>query len=106
MSTYEQKIQKLISLEDYLGIAEFRWRESGMCTIIADRLKRSLEMIPVNWEWTKFDAGVELELESRYQIKEVPTYLFFHKGELIDKLSGFSSKYDFLRVLEGIVHPS
>ncbi|WP_241421042.1 thioredoxin-disulfide reductase [Candidatus Contubernalis alkaliaceticus] len=49
---------------------------------------------------TKIEVSKKQELASRYDVKEVPTVLFFEKGQVINRLSGSFSMEDVRSILK------
>lgn len=48
----------------------------------------------------KVNVDEEPELARRYNIMSIPTLLLFKNGELVDKVVGFRSKADLVKMIE------
>ena len=82
------------------------WAEwCGPCKLIAPVLdeiaREKAGMIKVG----KVNVDNNQSLSVRYNIKAIPTLLFFKNGQLRDQITGMASKKDLLSRLESLASP-
>ncbi len=89
-----------------LSIVTFESKWSGSCQIVAP----ILEELATKYEHTIFfyriDIEEEKEITYEYGIMELPTILFFQNGEVIEHITGLTSKYTIQEKIENILFSS
>lgn len=51
----------------------------------------------------KVDVDANKEIAAKYGIRNIPTILFFNKGEMVDKLVGAAAKSAFTEKLDALI---
>lgn len=83
-----------------LSVVQFKTEWSGTCQIIDPIYKGLAKTYKGQVNFFSVDIDREKELYSQYNIKEVPTFLFFKCDELIDQASGLVSKNKLIAKIE------
>src|SRR4029434_10320640 len=101
----ESNFDREVTQDDKPVIVDF-WAEwCGPCKMIApvlDEIAREKEgMVKVG----KVNGDNNQSLSARYNIRAIPTLLFFKEGQLRDQITGMASKKDLLSRLESLAGP-
>ena len=80
------------------------WAEwCGPCKMIAPVLDEIAKEKAGSVKVGKVNVDENQSLSLRYNIKAIPTLLFFKNGQLRDQITGMTSKKDLLQRLEALV---
>jgi thioredoxin 1 len=74
----------------------------GPCRLIAPVLQEILEEQAEAVRIVKVDVDNNPELSNRFEIRNIPTLLFFKGGELKDRVVGLTSKADLISRLNAL----
>jgi thioredoxin 1 len=77
---------------DKLVLVDFWATWCGPCRVLAPVLERLADKYVGDVIITKIEADKHREVAAQYQIRSIPTILFFKNGELLDKLVGASNE--------------
>lgn len=83
-----------------LSVVQFRTEWSGACQIIDSIYKDLAKTYKGQVEFFSVDVDHEKELYDQYQVKELPTILFFKNDELVDHVVGLISKNKLIAKIE------
>ncbi len=80
------------------------WAEwCGPCKMIAPILDEIAKEKAGSVKVAKVNVDNNQSLSARYNVRAIPTLLFFKDGELRDQITGMTSKKDLLSRLEALV---
>ncbi len=65
---------------------------SGICKLVEGRCKDSIREYTDEIYYYRVEKNTNVELARTYRINELPTFLFYWEGSLIDSVSGFVSE--------------
>ena len=83
-----------------LSIVQFKTEWSGACQIIDPIYKDLAKTYKGQVDFFSVDVDQEKELYMQYQVKELPTFLFFKSDELVDHVVGLVSKNKLIAKIE------
>ena len=83
-----------------LSVVQFKTEWSGACQIIDPIYKELTKTYKGQVDFFSVDVDQEKELYNQYQVKELPTILFFKSDELIDHAVGLISKNKLIAKIE------
>lgn len=75
-----------------LVIVQFKTEWNGGCQIMAPIYDELSKQFASKAKFFTIDTEVEQAIAKEYRIMELPTFLFFKDGELIDHVKGLLSK--------------
>jgi thioredoxin 1 len=76
----------------------------GSYHIVANILAELASEFKVKIKFCELDAIAFNNITEEYKITELPTFLFFNDGTLIDKAVGMVPRKDLVEKLNGLVH--
>ncbi|MCT7640076.1 thioredoxin [Aliarcobacter butzleri] len=82
----KENIQKGVVLVDFWA----PW--CGPCRMIASAIDQLAEEFENKAKICKVNTEEELDLTSEYQVRSIPTILFFKNGEIVDQMIGATTK--------------
>lgn len=85
-STMESTVQEGVSLVDFWA----PW--CGPCRMIAPAIEQLAQDFEGKAKICKVNTEVEEELTQEYQVRSIPTILFFKDGKVVDQLIGATTK--------------
>jgi thioredoxin 1 len=83
-----------------LSVVQFKTEWSGTCQIIDPIYKDLAKTYKGQVDFFSVDVDHERELYNQYQVKELPTILFFISDELVDHAVGLISKNKLIAKIE------
>lgn len=75
----------------------------GPCKMLAPVLEDIALKYNTNVKIIKVDVDKEPEIAEKYNVRSVPTVLFFYNGALKQTLVGFQPKDRFIKLLEPLI---
>ncbi|WP_419766935.1 thioredoxin [Arcobacter sp.] len=85
-SNIEDTVKEGVSLVDFWA----PW--CGPCRMIAPVIEQLAEEFEGKAKICKVNTEVEQDLTVKYQVRSIPTILFFKDGEIVDQLIGTTTK--------------
>jgi len=76
----------------------------GPCRFQTEVLNEVSEELEKHFKLCVVDIDREEEIALRHEVKSVPTFLIFVKGEVVKRLEGFHDKSKLLQELEEFMH--
>lgn len=83
-----------------LAVVQFKSEWSGACQIIAPIYEELAKSYEGSATFFISDIGADKSLEKEFGIHEVPTILFFMRGEVVDYVVGLTSKNTLIAKIE------
>ncbi len=81
------------------AVVDFYADWCGPCKIMAPHFESASRKIK-GVKFAKVDVDSNSELAGRFQIRSIPTTIFFKNGELVSKQSGAMSEKDIAEIVE------
>ena len=75
-----------------LAIVNFKTEWNGSCQIVASLFEELAARFHDTADFFVIDIETEKEIAVEYAIRELPTILFFRNGQVIDYVTGLTSK--------------
>jgi thioredoxin 1 len=102
INTNLKELDKTLT-DDVLVILIMSASWCGPCKIVHPILEEISEEYKDKLIMFDCDVDENLELSSKYNIKNIPTVLFFKNKQLVDKQVGVMSKTSFLKTIDKIL---
>ena len=83
-----------------LSLVQFKTEWSGACHIIAPMYQELAKTYKGKVHFFFVDTDKDKDLYQQFGIIELPTILFFRKGQLIDHVAGLTSKNKLIAKIE------
>ena len=83
-ATFEQEIEK----HEGLAVVDFWATWCGPCRMIAPILDQLATEYSGKAKVTKLDVDTNIRTASRFNVRSIPTILFFKNGQLVDQIVG------------------
>ena len=87
-ATFEQEVEK----SDRLTIVDFWATWCGPCRMIAPVLDQLATEYEGKMKVTKLDVDANIKTGSRFNVRSIPTLLFFKGGKVVDQMIGAAPK--------------
>ena len=84
-------------------IVKFETDWCGACKTMAPVFEKSADEFVGKMKFTQVDADKQKELAQRYEIKGVPTFIFFKDGKIVEKIEGGMDEDDFVNKIKEII---
>lgn len=84
-------------------VVKFETDWCGACTTMAPIFEKSADEFIDQMKFTQVDADKQKELAQKYEIKGVPTFIFFKDGKIIEKIEGGMNEDDFKNKIKEII---
>lgn len=95
MMINDAQFESLVLRSESPVIVAFVWSLGGFSDIIKARLKKVLNYKASFIQLYSIDNYVYPKYGERFSIKELPSFIFFYKGFVIDSISGVISEGEF-----------
>lgn len=94
MSKYLELDQNNIedTVKEGVSLVDFWAPWCGPCRMIAPAIEQLAEDFEGKAKICKVNTEVEQDLTVKYQIRSIPTILFFKDGEIVDQIIGTTTK--------------
>ena len=83
-ATFEQEIEK----HDGLAVVDFWATWCAPCRMVAPILDQLASEYSGKAKVTKLDVDTNIRTASRFNVRSIPTILFFKNGQLVDQIVG------------------
>ena len=98
-SNFEQEVLK----EEGLVMVDFWAVWCGPCRALAPVVEDVAKSYEGRLKVAKFDVDGNTDIPARYGVRNIPTLLFFKKGELVDKSTGSIMKTKLIDKVESLL---
>lgn len=98
----DQSFEALLK-ENELVVVDFWATWCGPCQMVGPIIDELATEYEGRVAIGKCDVDANGELPSQFGVRNIPTILFFKKGELVNKLVGAQPKAKFVEVLESLL---
>jgi len=102
--TTGNNFEKDIIESSALSIVEFKTEWNGSCQILAPMFENLAISYKGLAEFFIIDIEEEKSIASEYAIMDLPTILFFKNGEVIDYVTGLTSKNSLAEKIESALN--
>jgi len=100
----EQDFEHDVLESDKPVIVEFTKKMSLVYELVSKRMSKVLNNHSDQVKYIQVDNYISEKLKALYRISEIPTFLFFLKGQLIDSLTGFVSEDEMEDKIENLLN--
>ncbi|MFW0714007.1 thioredoxin [Aliarcobacter butzleri] len=80
------------NIEEGVALVDFWASWCGPCRMIAPAIDQLAEEFENKAKICKVNTEEEPDLTSEYQVRSIPTILFFKNGEIVDQMIGTTTK--------------
>ncbi|MCT7912405.1 thioredoxin [Arcobacter lacus] len=91
------------NIEEGVALVDFWAPWCGPCRMIAPAIDQLAEEFENKAKICKVNTEEEPDLTNKYQVRSIPTILFFKNGEIVDQLIGATSKAKLEEKLNGLL---
>jgi len=92
MAVTDQNFETEIEKHDGLAVVDFWATWCGPCRMIAPILDQLASEYTGKVKVAKLDVDSNVKTATRFNVRSIPTLLFFKNGKLVDTVVGASSK--------------
>ena len=100
----EQNFKYEVLDSNKLVVVEFLLSMSLVYKLVSKRILKVLNNYNDQVKFIQVDYYSNEKLKNMYRISEIPTFLFFLKGKLIDSLAGFVSENEMEDKIENLLN--
>ena len=104
MKITEQDFNHEVMESDKPVVVEFMWILDGVSELVSKRVLKVINKFSDQLKFIQVDYSSNEKLKNLYRISEIPTFLFFLKGQLIDSLTGFVSEKEMEDKIENLLN--
>ena len=105
LSVNQQTFDKEVLKANHIVVVHFWAPWCGLCRLINPiLLKFHSPEIQTKIKFVSINADNNLKLSNTYSLKSLPTILVFEKGNIIERLEGFSGREDLYSSLEHMMN--
>lgn len=97
------EFEKEVLKSDVPVVVDFFAEWCGPCKMLAPQLEAVSKEMEGRAKVIKVDVDKANDIAITYDIKSVPTLMFFKNGQIVDKIVGFVSKEAMTARLNGII---
>jgi thioredoxin len=101
-----KELRKEVMENSVLSLVKFKTDWSGSCQIISPVYEELANYYKGQVNFYNLDIENEPELENDFGVIEIPTILFFKRGEVIDHISGLVPKNIIITKIENALAKS
>jgi thioredoxin 1 len=94
------EFEQLVINNTTLTLVQFRTEWSGACQIISPVFEELANSYCGQADFFTIDIEKEIGIGKKYGVMELPTILFFHRGEIIDHATGLIPKNVMITKIE------
>jgi thioredoxin 1 len=98
-ATFEEKVLN----SDVPVFVDFWAIWCGPCRMIHPIMDQISEEYAGKVTVAKVDVDKERQYAAQYGVRNIPTVILFHKGEVVDKIVGVAPKSKYTDLLEGLI---
>ncbi|MBD3232061.1 thioredoxin fold domain-containing protein [Candidatus Dependentiae bacterium] len=85
-------------------VVKFETDWCGACRSMAPTYEKVADEFVASMKFTQVDADKHKELAQKYEVKGVPTFIFFKNGELVEKIEGSMDEDNFKEKIKEILN--
>ena len=89
--------RKKVLQEKKKSLVEFQTNWSGGSHLITPLLEKLADHYRDHLKFYCIDADEEKELSMEYNIRKLPTLLFFNRGQVVDRIIGMEERTEIIR---------
>ena len=90
----ESEFETLLKTEDLL-VVDFTATWCGPCRVVAPLMEQLSQEYQNQIKVIKIDVDKDKPLAKKYEVRTIPTVLYFKNGELVETIKGVSPYEDF-----------
>ncbi len=84
-------------------IVEFMWNFSSKCKMMSHRIEKVLESIAAPIDHFQIDIYKNSDMRDSFRIRDIPTFYFYYRGEIISSISGIESESVFETEIQNLI---
>jgi thioredoxin 1 len=96
----KEEFKKEVISNETLSLVQFKTEWSGACQIISPIYEDLAKSYKGQVNFFSIDVEKEAGIDNEYGVTELPTILFFRKGEVIDHVTGLIPKITMITKIE------
>ncbi|MEK6881787.1 MAG: thioredoxin [Nanoarchaeota archaeon] len=102
MEVSEEEFNKIISNGHKLVVVDFFADWCMPCLMMAPVIEELAEDMK-EVKFVKIDVDDNSELSEKYEIRSIPTLIFFKNGKMLDKIIGGMDEYDLKKKIDSLI---
>ena len=95
----ESEFETLLKTEDLL-VVDFTATWCGPCRVVAPLMEQLSQEYQDQIKVIKIDVDKDKPLAKKYEVRTIPTVLYFKNGELVETIKGVSPYEDFSKAVK------
>ena len=103
MNLNSQNYSELVLESDKPVVVEFMRNDSWLCKLMQGRVNNVLNNVHSQIEYFRIDIYRNSDLRESFRIKDIPTFFFYCKGEIISSISGLESEAAFSEKVKDLI---